>query len=185
MNHWEILIIPLIAFGAWILSTIFKANEVEKNKNRPRRVSARARPQAPPPDKYYDAAGRRRDMPEGMESHPGKTRNVPAPVIAQRRPVAPRPPGQRRPAPVLATVIEEPPRTIIRQSAPVETAPVTLPVSLPPATTTSPIMAPAMRNQPVSPVLQEVVRLLRSPRTAAAALVMREILDKPVGLRRR
>ncbi len=183
MNHWEILIIPLIAFGAWILSTIFKANEAAKKQERPRRTSARARPEAPVADKYYDASGRRRDMPEGMEAHPGKTRNVPAPVATQRRPTTPlRAPGQLRPAPILATVIEEPPRTIIRQ-APVVEPPVSLPVPLPP--TVAPIMPATTRARPASPVLQEVVRLLRSPRTAAAALVMREILDKPVGLRRR
>jgi len=100
-------------------------------------------------------------MPEGMESRP--------------------PP--RRKSPVLATVIAEPPRPVAAQIAKVEEPPVLLPLSAAPQTS-SPVMAPK-REQTTSPLLQEVLRLLRSPKTAGTALVLHEILDRPRYPRRR
>jgi hypothetical protein len=189
VQHWEVLIIPLIAFGAWILSTIFKDNEADKNKARSRRPDGGASVRVPRrPQAAQQAARpepqRRRDMPAEMETQKERPRPAPPlqPIITPRRPAAPRPAGQRRP-PVLATVIEEL-APIIRQPVvidlPLEPPPVTEPAALapPPAPKVKPVV-------PASPVMQEVVRLLRTPKTAAAALVMREILDRPTWPRRR
>jgi hypothetical protein len=41
------------------------------------------------------------------------------------------------------------------------------------------------RERTASPVLREVVRMLRGPRTAAAAVMLREVLDRPLCMRRR
>ena len=186
MNHWEILIIPLIAFGAWILSVLFKEDEANKSKGPQRRLDGArtraARRPAPVLDKFLDEAGRRRDMPEGMESHPGR-QEPPKPVAPQRRPV---PTPRRQQAPILATIIEEPQRTIIRQAVVAERSPESLFAPIPIAMAEAPPAMLLTKNERrASAVLQEVMRLLRSSKTAGVALVLREILDRPVALRRR
>ena len=188
MNHWEILIIPLIAVGAWILSTIFKPEEGNKSKGPQRRLDGArpARRPAPVLDKFLDDAGRRRDMPEGMESR--KEPVKPASPPRRAAPPVPRALGQRRAAPILATIIDEPARSVVRRSAEVEKTPeslaVPLPIPLPPGSLASTAPPPPKQERPVSPILQEVARLLRSPKTAGVAFVMREILDRPLALRR-
>jgi hypothetical protein len=186
--HWEILILPLIAFGVWILSTIFKSTDDDKTKGPARRPEGGRIPRRPAPalDNFLkEARGRRRDMPDDMQS---AQRASPAP--APRAAIPPRrPTGPRRPQPVLATIIEDTPlATIIRQPVPVEV--VALPVPPPPTAAASgpspvTVIAPLLTRPKVatSPVLQEVVRLLRSPKTAGAALVLREIFDRRGGRR--
>jgi hypothetical protein len=194
---WEILIIPLIAFGAWILSTIFKDNEADKNKA-PRRLDGTRAPRRPTQlDAFLDESRRRRDMPPEMQTRqePPKPAPPPAPAPVQRRPTpGPRPAPPRRNVPVLATIIEEPPpKPDVRRAAVVEKAPPPVPVPTPappaPGTPTAlpaPPPAPVLRRErPPTPVLRDVVRMLRGPRTAAAAVVLREVLDRPLCMRRR
>src|SRR5262249_53877723 len=64
--HWEVLIIPLIAIGVWVLSTIFKSVEDERQKERLRRgpgsQGGGPRPRRPVTDldRFLEEARRRR-----------------------------------------------------------------------------------------------------------------------------
>jgi hypothetical protein len=189
MFHWEILILPLIAFGVWILSTVFKS---EDDKTRTgsrgpegamgRRIPRRPRPQ----ERSRTEPAPRREVPEATQPRPS-----PPPITAPRRPTVPVPgvPGQRRRAPILATVIDEPP-PVVRQPPAIVRPPEPPPILLPmPTAVLESLPAPAValpeREKAPSPVIQEVLRLLRSPKSAASAFVIREILDRRFGPRRR
>ncbi len=151
MNAWVILIILLIPLGVWVLSTIFKGDEADKTtQNRSDSRPGIRRPRRPPPPVVRPEPVRRRDMPEGMESRQDAPR---------RQPPVPRPGGQRRAAPILATIIEEPPPVVRKPTMP-EPPPVLLPLSIPQLAPSLP-PAPAAPTRPekgVSPVLQEVRR---------------------------
>src|SRR5260370_29642796 len=131
MFHWEILILPLIAFGVWILSTVFKSDPGDKNKAGSRGhegAMGRRIPRKPkPPDRSRPEPVGRRDVPVGMESRPQLLPAAP-PIIAPRR-TAPTVAGPRRRVPILATVIEEPP-PVVRQPAALVRAPDPLPILL-------------------------------------------------------
>jgi hypothetical protein len=180
--HWEILIIPLIALGVWIIGTLFKSED-EKTKQgvgRRGKVSGRApgRRVVTDLDRFLEEARRRRE--------PEERRKVPQP---SRAPVA-RPPLRERP-----TRPQEPPRVatpvIVKEEVlvalpaprPVAPPPVAQPVTSPTlAREASPPPAPSTRT---SPIAQQVRSLLSKPQTAAAAFVLREIFDRPLCKRRR
>jgi hypothetical protein len=70
--HWEVLIIPLIAVAVWLLGTIFRGAEEERQRNRARRPGEGARPPRRPVtdlDRFLEEARRRR---EAVESAPKK-----------------------------------------------------------------------------------------------------------------
>src|SRR6516164_3785374 len=98
--HWEILIIPLIALGVWILGTLFKGED-ERNKRGARGPGGSVR-RAPPRrpvtdlDRFLEESRRRREAEERERALP-----VPPP-----RPVATRPPLRER----VAKPREMPPR---------------------------------------------------------------------------
>ncbi|MGH7171822.1 MAG: hypothetical protein ACRELG_16215 [Gemmataceae bacterium] len=181
--HWEILIIPLIALGVWILGTLFKSGEDDKIKKgirRPGNVSGRGSSRRPVTDldRFLEEARRRREA----EERP-KPPSPPAPA----RPKTPRAP--QRPAPpretprVAATVIrgaEVPLARPVAQPARAEPVVVasTRDAPLPTAPTTT-------RPTQASPILQQVHSLLSKPRTAGTAFVLREIFDRPLSMRRR
>ncbi len=193
--HWEILIIPLIALGVWILGTLFKGEE-ERLKKNARRPSAPARqplPRRPVTalDRFLEEARLRREAEERRKAPP-----PPPPPSISRPPLSERPLRQR----------ETPPRPA-RPPKRTEEIPVALPVARPvtppvvaeavlvtprpqPATETPPSPPPPAvpivpRATPSSPILQQVRSLLSEPRTAGAAFALREIFDRPLCMRRR
>jgi hypothetical protein len=98
--------------------------------------------------------------------------------VPTARPVEPPPPPPPPPRPVVpgiakAVPVPAPPP---RPAEPVETSAQ--------AAQRLAILVPTNARQP-SPVLIEVMRMLRSPRTAGAAIILREILDRPPSTRRR
>jgi hypothetical protein len=200
MQHWEILIIPLIALGVWLLGTLFK-DENEAAKRAPRRPGSPpgrgpARRPVTDLDRFLEEARRRREAEE-------------------RRKVPPAPPP--RPATTRAPLSERPSRNLDVPSRPVPTsrrteeAPVPLPVSRPvpqPATIREAAAEAALlvpRPQPLaeappppppatpattrdtrpSPIVQQVRALLSKPQSAGTAFVLREIFDRPRCQRRR
>jgi hypothetical protein len=189
MIHWEILIIPLIALGVWILGTLFKTGEDEKLKKgvrRPGNLPGRGPSRRPVTDldRFLEEARRRREA----EARP-KPPPVPPPV---RAPVA-RPPLRERPtrpreAPprVAAPVIRTTEVPVVR---PVEQPPLVEPVlpvaSIREATPPPPPAPIETRPAQPSPILQHVRSLLSKPQTAGTAFVLREIFDRPLCLRRR
>jgi hypothetical protein len=114
---WEILIVPLIALGVWLLGTLFRNAEEEKQKSRNRRASGEGGARVPPRrpvtdlDRFLEEARRRREGGDNrqpaanpfeergeaprVESKPPAPR--PAPAREQPREAAPRP-RERTPA---------------------------------------------------------------------------------------
>jgi hypothetical protein len=192
--HWEILIIPLIALGVWILGTLFKSED-EKTKTGVRRPGNAAMPPARRPvtnlDQFLDDARRRREA-QARAKTPLAPPPRPAPRPALReppsRPVPPPPPSPRRVAP--------PPPPPRREAVPaavpaarteavvdvVEVVSEASPAPTPPAAAAEPTAA---RSAQSSPIAQQVRSLLAQPQTAATALALREIFDRPLCQRRR
>jgi hypothetical protein len=228
MQHWEILIIPLIAVGVWILGSIFKGVEEERQKDRLRRPGGDGgmgpRPRRPVTDldRFLEEARRRRQA--AGERRPEPTPEVrerapesPRPTVLPARPVPTRTERPRPAAPVKQTpaprrVDDAPlPASPRRQTPPspipeVRPVPVTVVVpvetraeaeakaltALPavkvtPAAPTpaTPVMASEKRRREVTPVMAQVVQLLRNPRNVATAFVLREIFDEPMCKRKR
>lgn len=177
--HWEILIIPLIALGVWILGTLFKGEE-ERNKRGARGPggSVRRGPTRRPVtdlDRFLEESRRRRETEERERTLP-----VPPP-----RPVVSRPPLRER----VAKPRETPPRITLAMPPPEPppvAVPVARPVQEPVAQASPPPPVPPARSQDLPlPILRQVRSLLSSPQSAGAALVLREILDRPRSMRRR
>src|SRR5947209_3848958 len=96
--HWEILIIPLIALGVWILGTLFRGVEDERQRNRPRRPGeggSRVPPRRSGTDleRFLEESRRRR---EAAERAPASEEPffLPSPPLPAARERAPR--GERR-----------------------------------------------------------------------------------------
>ena len=105
--NWEILIVPLIALGVWILSTVFRGAEEAKDK--PRRQADGAIPPRRPTgelDRFLEEARRRREKAQRIpspEPEPDREpqRSLPAAVLPAATPPPPRPaPRKREPQPM-------------------------------------------------------------------------------------
>lgn len=188
--HWEILIIPLIALGVWILGTIFKPAEDDKMKKgirRPGTISGRGSGRRPVTDldRFLEEARRRREAEE---------RPKPPPPPAPARPTTPRPsqrpalPRETPPvAPPVVRRVEAPP--VISVARPVAQPARAEPILVAAPTRDAPPPPPPVpivtRPTEPSPILQQVHSLLSKPQTAGAAFVLHEIFDRPLCLRRR
>jgi hypothetical protein len=212
--HWEVLIVPLIALGVWILGTLFRPEEDERAKQRrrgPLEGGARLPPRRPVTDldRFLEEARRRRETAERgrsasppAETAPEPQQRVARPPLLQDRPSR-EPPRRPRPAP---STPSRRPAAEVPVALPVA-RPVTIPVPEPsiPTAVVVPIAepipppadaaevspagvhpdAPHKRSPVLTPVLAQVAALLRSPQSAGAALVLREIFDQPLCRRRR
>ena len=188
--HWEILIIPLIALGVWILGTLFKPGEddkMTKGVRRPGGVPGRGSVRRPVTDldRFLEEARRRREVEERPKppapAAPARPTTARAPQrrapLREAPPIAP--PVVRRaevpiPIPVARPVAQPARAEPVLVVAPTRDAP---PPSPPAPTTTRP-------TQP-SPIVQQVRSLLSKPQTAGTAFVLREIFDRPLSMRRR
>jgi hypothetical protein len=205
--HWEILIIPLIAVGVWVLGTIFRGAEDERQKAamRQRRPGGPYGPRPPQRrpatdlDRFLEEARRRREAaarPAPPPPPPPVARPA-EPRPAERRPLRQREPERpqavtRRPEP-LAPPPPAPPEAIIavRRAEPVvEARPPVVVVaapapSPPPAAPPVPVVEVRARTATGAAIQDQVAALLRSPRGAGAAFVLTEILGPPLCRRRR
>ena len=193
--QWELLIIPLIAVGVWILGTLFKTGEEDRTKKgarRPGSPSGRGSGRRPVTDldRFLEDARRRRETEEKRKV----SAEPPQPTIS-RPPLSERPPPPRErlrpPPPVLraeevpvaipvARLASEP---VVLRETPAETVRVA-PRSQP-AAEPSPVAPTTTRDTRLSPIAQQVRSLLSKPRTAGTAFVLREIFDRPRCQRRR
>jgi hypothetical protein len=203
---FTVLIIPLLALGIWILGTVF--GKAEEPARPPARRPEARRPPMPAPgapstdlDRFLDEARRRREAAERRAAPP-----APAPTVTPTpspRPVSPR---TEAPRPTVRTSERRPPRPReaprpepTRREVRVEPTPMPTPTALvaeaiPVAevvgdltlTGVAAIATPAaaVARRPVSPAIAQVLGLLRSPRDARVAILLREILDPPLALRR-
>jgi hypothetical protein len=186
--HWEILIIPLIALGVWIIGTLFKSEDEKAKKSVRSRGNLPGRAPGRRPvtdlDRFLEEARRRREA---------EDRPKPAPAPPSSRVPAPRPPLRERLSPPReAPRLSVPalPKEEILDVLPVvrPTAPPTVaePVAVAPRALESAKSSPTPTLSPrFAPVPQQVRSLLSKPQTAAAAFVLREIFDRPLCKRRR
>jgi hypothetical protein len=188
--HWEVLIIPLIALGVWIIGTLFKSEDDKTKK-----VVGR-RPLFPPQtggrgggrtpgrravvtdlDRFLEEARRHRE-PEERRKAPPPSRVPPA-----RPPVREQPTRRQEPPPPATPLIVEEAVVALPAPRPVIPPPAAEPVASPPSARAKP-SSPAPPT-PSSPIAQQVRSLLSKPQTAATAFVLREIFDRPLCKRRR
>jgi hypothetical protein len=202
--HWEILIIPLIALGVYIFSSLFRSEDDKTKKGVGRRPpfapqtgGGRGGGRAPGRrvvvtdlDRFLEEARRRREPEERRQAPPPPPSRAPA----ARPPLRERPARPQEP-PRLATPPSHPPK-IGGGKGGAEEAVVALPVARslasPPAAepvagSLSAREAPplAVPPTPSNPIVQQVRSLLSKPQTAATAFVLREIFDRPLCKRRR
>ena len=196
---WEVLLIVLVVVGVIILATVFtNSNEQPKNRQPPRDLRPRTPNRRPITDldRFLEEARRRREGREAAEPRPR-----PAPTVAPA-PAPPRPAAPPRERPV-RTVPDQPTRPAKvappapsprREPVVVEAVPVFELVPEPEARrleTVAPPPPPAparpvQHQEPrkLSPTMAQIVTLLGSPRTAAAAaFVLGEVFNKPLALR--
>jgi hypothetical protein len=214
VNGLEFILILLVPLGVWIFSTIFKSDE-ERPGARPAPGSRPAPQRRPVTDleRFLEEARRRREVAERRQSEEAEkkarpvarseARPIPPPERRAARP-APAPQSRRssvdaplprtsRPPVMLEAVAEAiPAATPARRVDPArpDAPPVAaLPVAVPLAAIAVEVTPAAPRDtssaKPTPPTLVHLARLLRSPRTAGAAIVLREIFDQPLCRRRR
>jgi len=193
--RWELVIIPLIAIGVWILSALLKSEEDKTKKSAGRRPNASGR--APGRrvvtdlDRFLEEARRRRE-PEAHRKPPPLPRPEPAPRPPLReRPTRP----QETPRVATPVIVKEEVAVVLPTPRPIAQPPVAEPVS-----TLSPPKLAEVKTRvrqaleappvpvlvtPVSPIVQQVRSLLSKPQTVATAFVLREIFDRPLCNRRR
>ncbi len=190
--QWEILIIPLIALGVWILGTLFKGGEDERTKKgarKPAGSSGRGSARRPVTDldRFLEDARRRRETEEKRK--PLLPPPPPQPTIS-RAPLSERPTRPREAPPRSAPAVR---REVVPYAIPVVR--VVAEAAIPEAVRVSPRVQPSAepptvaptttRDTRLAPIVQQVRALLSKPQTAGAAFVLREILDRPRCRRRR
>jgi hypothetical protein len=189
--HWEVLIIPLIALGVWIIGTLFKSEDDKTKKGVVRR------PLFPPQTGGGRGGGRtpgRRAVVTDLDRFLEETRRRREPEERRKAPLPSRVPEARPPLREQPTRRQEPPRpatpVIVEEAVVVLPAPrpvvppqVAEPVASPPSARAKPSFP--VTSTPSSPIAQQVRSLLSKPQTAATAFVLREIFDRPLCKRRR
>lgn len=123
---WEILIIPLIAFGVWLLGTIFRGAEENPRQARARNErdgEGRTRRSAADLDRFLQDARRRREERQNSETPEVKpvepepvARPAPPPPVRRANPRRQAP--RQRPAQPVPVAIPEPPRRVVADSPP-------------------------------------------------------------------
>jgi len=199
---WHVLIILLIPVAVVILASLFRGAEQRNKKDRPlaqgresRNPSGRGGTDL---DRFLEEARRRREAAERREAAGTRQEiEMPKPTPPpprqkrQSRPTPPRPrempePTPRRKPVVLEEVPVARPVVVLAEPTPAQPVRPGESTSVKPVELAAPPPAP-INTQPKapSPVLQQVARMLRSPQSAASAIVLREIFDQPLSRRRR
>ncbi len=186
--HWEILIIPLIALGVWIIGTLFKSEDDKTKKDIRSRdgfpARAPGRRAVTDLDRFLEETRRRREAEE---------RPKPPPAPPPARATVTRPPLRERPLRPRETPRLSPPpvpreEVVVAVAMPRPTPPAAVvePTPAPPSALETPVLpSSAPASALPAPVLQQVRSLLSKPQTAASAFVLREIFDRPLCKRRR
>jgi hypothetical protein len=213
MNGLEFLLILLVPLGVWIFSSIFRSDD-SKSSPRPATANRNSGQRRPVSDleRFLEEARRRREaserraQPEGNAApRPQPQREVrPVPQREQRPARQPAPPPQRRSVetaaqrprgPVLLEPVDDQ-RPAARSATPAtprrtEPAPAPVPVAVvaapDPASSLAllPLLIPSAGAKPLSPALQQLRDLLRTPSTVGTAVILNEIFNRPLSSRRR
>jgi hypothetical protein len=177
MVEWWQLVFVLIVVAAYVIRHIVAAQQEEQaargRSARPlqpvvtKSDEEQARAKTELDRRIDEALERRREPDERPIALPLPRRAIPMPVPTEMKPLPrSRPP---RPAPV-------------KPSPPVAAPPPARTVAAVVEKVTVLVEAPAM---PITPAVRTVIDLLRDRRNLAAAVVLREILDRPLSRRRR
>lgn len=198
---WEVLLILLVPLGVWILSSIFKGEDQQPRSGT--RANMEEKPQRRPVtdlDRFLEEARRRREAAQGgAPKAVVPARPQPKPIAArEQRPAPERKPAsaaQPRPAlrapqpsrqPILLEAVPEV-QVVARAPVPRAEAP-TIPASppaMPPPPPPVAVVPRVVTPVKLSPALARVTQMLSSPQAAAAAIVLREIFERPLCQRRR
>lgn len=194
----EIFIIPLIALAVWILQYIFQGEDESKQQPRPRQPGAAPRPVNRPRrpvsdlDRYLEETRRRRQddgrpvvVAEVVPVAPPRAEEKPRTVIPPARPASP-PRVERRPPVPVPEPVRRPPPAQTSLPAAMDVAPLpTNPIvrqQVASLRTDAPPMAVEVlggSRAAASPLLGELARMLRTPRSLAAAVILHEMLERP------
>ncbi len=204
MNNWAIWLILLIPVAVSILSLLFRPPKEEPRPGPRMRPNAQEGPGNRPPrrsvseiDQFLEEINRRRreaaerrraseptplpvPPPEAKPVPPPPPRPVPPPVSKPRRPERPRPvpPRRREPVPEVVRVVVPEPAPLPFQEPPLPALPAEVP-ALP-----LPTFLESYRRPP-SLALVQLAPLLSSMQTLRSAILLREILDRPISQRPR
>ncbi len=215
MPWWESLIIPLIALAVWILSTVFRGEEeqpkerarrpgTEGRPRQPRRATTEL-------DRFLEAARARRNNPvtkPAEEDGPPQ----PEPMVLEAMPVE-QPPENPRPRP--PRTLERQPKPRPAKASPPLAEPVRVPVAMPvgpaaqitlpsalplvpvtelrtprlqprgAAAAAPAVIVPPTQPRRAAPAALKLLEMLKDKQTLAAAVMLREVFDRPLALRRR
>jgi hypothetical protein len=211
---WEALIIPLIALAVWILGAIFRGGEQQQQERerRPRSGAEGGRPRGPRRptselDRFLEEARARRKPAappvetERPRPEPVILEAVPVETPPEKPPERPRPSPERRPKP-------RPPVTT-PPVAPAVRVPVAQPIAMPAAVAPAPpppapvmerrtptqnpeaerapalaMSVPTTQPRRTSALGLKLLEMLRDKQSLATAVMLREIFDRPVAMRR-
>jgi hypothetical protein len=209
MGGWEIWLALIGAAAVWIVGHLLrqgaqadeKGDQARQGERRPPGRPPGAGPRQPPRtelDRFLQEVNRRKQMAEERGRPP-----QPA-ARSERRPVRPqpapaeRPPARRMVEPIQEVIPVEPPRPQLDPTRRVEPAPVvaladpdprsaggTAAAPAPVLLAAVPTAFPPTRRQAQSPALRRLGAMFRSKENLCAAMMLREILDRPISHRRR
>jgi hypothetical protein len=180
---WEILIIPIIGVGVWIISTLLRGEENAKKPGAGPR-GQRKSDKATDLDRFLREVQRRRQTAEQKQE-------TPQPVEDSREEEEPTSPPREEPVPVV--VVEE--AVVVPQvfapapllvAKPIVTSPQLTVHEAPSLPQLQPTVAPSpgLPRAPESPALVGVRELLRSRDGLRKAMILSVVLGAPVSRRR-
>jgi|SRR5579875_2554203 len=200
--HWETFLVPLIALGVWLLSTLLRREEDKPKAGAVRRGNGPDRPPrrrgAMDLQRFLEEVRRRRELEERQQMPPSRPSTARPPLLRERSPQPRQTPRPAKPAVVkeeIAVALPAPP------PAPSPPSPDDSSVSKTISGTdfssagrqaeavpvhqarVAPVAKPVVTRP--GPIVQQVRSLLSTPQTAAVAFVLREIFDRPLCKRRR
>jgi hypothetical protein len=177
VEKWTWLIVPVMMFVLFVLSQIMKRDE---DKPRPRRQPQPRRDPAEPQQpqdqrgdlqRFLDEVQRLRERAEQKKQEASSPWAPPRPVQPVIVPEAGQ--AQRRKPVVKAVKKEE-----VLEVVPVDTA-----TEQPARILIAASREHARPARPVSPAAKQLLALLRSPSSLATAVLLKEVLDRPLCLR--
>lgn len=198
----------VLSFLSFIFRKIQEAQEqMRLEQLRQMRPAAQNRPPAVRPvelvtdrdqDRFTRELARMRSQPADVPMARPAESARPAQTLPTARPVVQRPPRLVRPVPVtrpveplpesrllpVARPLAEPKSDELAPPARSTSEPARMPAPPPPPPPPS-VEAASGSTKRVNPAAQLALNLLRNPNSAAAALILREVLDRPLCLRKR
>ncbi|MFM7150554.1 MAG: hypothetical protein ACKO23_11985 [Gemmataceae bacterium] len=198
--NWESLIIPMIAFAVWIISSVFRGMEEAKDKaspvppveDRPMKVPQK-RPMSSDLERFLQEARVIRDPNAPplvrLEDSPEKPKKRKADPVPARPKPPPKPRDVPDPEPLrrASEIPRSAPSSASASPAPVPTAKAASspsPAPSAPAPPANATVAATISRKELSPVLVRVREMLNNRQSLVAAIILEEVLGSPLSKRR-